>query len=118
MAKKIYSPGHYSKDISYTPRCIYFVAKRSRSYIYYRDQAARKVHGPYGRRRGPGPFVERVVRHVVREHDEEHEQQAQAEPLPRGRAAVGQVVQAGEVFAGGNAGNETYCVTLFVLIAH
>lgn len=50
--------------------------------------------------------MERVVRHVVREHDEEHEQQPQAEPLPRGRAAVGQVVQAGEVFAGGNAGNQ------------
>lgn len=49
--------------------------------------------------------MERVVGYVVREHDEEHEQQPQAETLPRGRAAIGQVVQAGEVVANGNAEN-------------
>lgn len=49
--------------------------------------------------------MKRVVGHIVREHDEEHEQQPQAEPLPRGRAAVGQVVQAGEVVASGNTEN-------------
>lgn len=71
----------------------------------YRDQTAGEVHGPDGRGRSPGPFVKRVVGHVVREHDEEHEQQPQAETLPRGGAGVGQVVQAGEVVAGGNAVN-------------
>lgn len=47
--------------------------------------------------------MERVVGHVVREHDEEHEQQPEAEPLPRRGAAVGQLVQDGEVLVGRNA---------------
>jgi len=54
----------------------------------YRHQTAREVHRTNRRRGGPGPFVERVVGHVVREHDEEHEQQPQAETLPRRRATV------------------------------
>lgn len=47
--------------------------------------------------------MKRVVCHIVSEHYEKHEQQTQAEPLPRGGAAVGQVVQAGEIVASGNA---------------
>lgn len=72
----------------------------------YRDQAAREVHRPDGRGWSSRPLVKRVVCHVVREHDEKHEQKPEAEPLPRRDAAVGQLVQDVEVLAGGRAAKE------------
>lgn len=50
--------------------------------------------------------MKRVVGHIVRENNEEHEKQPEAKTLPWRNAAVGQVVQAGEIVAGGNAGNQ------------
>lgn len=50
--------------------------------------------------------MKRVIGHVVSEHDEEHEQQPEAEPLPRCDAAIGQLVQDVEVLAGGRAAGE------------